>query len=301
MRISTLPARAGHWLEDYFFQPMAPTTLALARIVIFGLLFWKSLSRPWYRLAELPESLVWRPAVPGVPYLNEQALMALTVGLGVFSLLGVLGRLTRLSAAACFVILYLFNAIDGGMYDSGWLLFGFLLVLSSTRCDDALVPGRGRPTPAPSWEYRWPLRVIQLSLIIMYLQNGVGKLSASGLAWTEPGVLQSWWYWHGWVDSHYWRFGELLVTYPLLSRLGAVGTLLLETGVVLLPFFPVLRFLWIPGLLGMHLSIGLTLNIWFTEYFLLLLLFFDWDSLLGVSPSRPRENKPADARAPAPG
>ena len=131
MRVSHLPTRFGRVLDRYFFEPMAPTTLGLARVIIFGLLFWKSLSRPWYRLADLPESLLWRPAVPELPYVTPEILTALTVALGVFSLLGLLGRFARLSAAACFVLLYLLNAIDGGMYDSGWLLFGFLLLLIS--------------------------------------------------------------------------------------------------------------------------------------------------------------------------
>ena len=117
-------------------------------------------------------------------------------------------------------------------------------------------------------------------MIVIYLQNGLGKLQVSGIEWSHPQVLQLWWYWHGWVDSHYWKLGELLVRYPLLSRLGGLATLVLETGIALVPLFPRLRWFFIPGMLGLHLGIGLTLNIWFTGYFLLLLLFFDWNPVL---------------------
>lgn len=272
---SRLP-RGVRGVATYFFAPMAPTTLGLARIFVFGLLLWKSLSRAWWQLAELPPQMLWRPFVPTLPYVTHDALLCLTAALAVLALLGALGVATRLAAAGAFVILYLFNAIDGGLYDSGWLLFGSLLVLLSARSADALTVRR-RPPPAPSFEYRWPLRVLQLSMIIIYLQNGVSKLQDSGLAWTSPDVLAGWYEFHRLVDSHYWTYGEVLVEQPLLARLGAIGTLLLENGVVLLPFFPALRWVLVPGLVLMHLGIGFTLNIWFTEYFLLLLLFFDWE------------------------
>jgi len=301
MSLSRLASRVRHAVGNYFFEPMAPTTLGVARIIIFGLYFWKSLSRPWERLAEVPPMLLWRTAVPDLPYVTSEALMAITVGLGVFSLMGMLGRLPRLSASVCFVLLYLLNAIDGGIYDSGWILISFLLVLSASRCGDALVPGASRAASAPSWEYRWPLRVIQLSLIIMYFQNGVGKLAASGLAWTDPNVLQSWFLWHDWVDGHHFRLGTLLLEYPLLARLGGYSTLVLEVGVILLPFFPSLRFLFIPGLIGMHATIGITLNIWFTEYFPLLLLFFDWEGLRAFRRSRGERGRSSSPTARAPG
>jgi hypothetical protein len=275
MRARRLPAGLRS-IERYFFEPMAPTTLAIARLMIFGLLFWKSLSRAWWRLADLPPSLLWRPWVPTLPYVTHEALVALTIALILFSLLGFLGVLTRLAAAACFVVLYLFNAIDGGLYDSGWLSFSCLLLLASSRCADRFTIRRGSGAHEPSFEYRWPLRLMQLAMILVYFENGSSKLQVSGLGWTEPHVLAGWYEFHGKIDSHYWTYGELLVRYPLLSSLGAWGTLLFENGVVLVPFLPALRWFFVPGLIFMHVVIGLTLNIWFTEYFLLLLLFFDW-------------------------
>src|SRR5687768_1100038 len=95
-------------LRTYFFAPMVPTTLALARILVFGIVTWKSLSRAWYVLGEWPATFLSRTAAPHLPYVRADVLAALTAAAATCAVLGVLGLGTRVCAAICFVALYLF-------------------------------------------------------------------------------------------------------------------------------------------------------------------------------------------------
>jgi len=269
------------FVSGYFFSPISPLTLSIARIIIFGLLFWKSLSRAWFLIPDWPASFLIRSDVATLPYVTTAGLASVTAALAVFSLLGAIGVLTRLSAVVCFAALYLLNAVDGGAWDRGWVSFSFVLLMTCSRSSDALRPPGlpSRPPPAPSWEFRWPLRVIQLTMVLVYLEAGLGKILKSGLAWPQPDVLAGWYYFHLWTDTHYHEFGVLLLEHPWLASLSQVATLVIEIGVILVVFVDRLKWIFVPSLLLMHLVIGLTLNIWFTEYFFLLLLFFDWSRL----------------------
>ncbi len=273
------PGRLIGSLSAYFFSPMSPVTLSGARIIIFGLIFWKSLSRAWFLIPDWPEAFLVRLAAKGVPYIRADIFLLLTAVLAAASLLGVLGIAVRPAAALCFATLYLFNAADGGVWDSGWLLFSILLLMSCSRSQDSLCLRHlwVRSESRPSWEYRWPLRAMQLALVLIYFENGIGKLTTTGWRWTAPETLQGWYFDHLWLDTHYFELGRFLVDYPELARVSAIGTLILETGAILMVFVDSSKWVLVPSLGMMHLLIGLTLNIWFTEYFFLLLLFFDWE------------------------
>ena len=117
-----------HRVEHYFFAPCSAFNLSLARIVVFTLVFWKSLSRAWYTLADWPSPFLEQIALEGVPYVTKEYLIFITAILSLFSLLGAVGVAVRASAVLCFLSLYFLNAIDGGPYDSGWALFSFLLL-----------------------------------------------------------------------------------------------------------------------------------------------------------------------------
>ncbi len=271
-----------HRIEDDFFRPMTPHTLGLARIVVFGLILWKSVSRPWFQLADWPASLIGGPNLFGWNYASTGSLTCLTVVLAVAATLGLAGGLTRIAAATCLLVLFLFNAIDGGLYDSGWLLASFLLLLMCARSDDALslksLLSPKRPAPE-SWEYRWPIRAIQVATLLVYFQTGVFKLLQSGLSWFDAETLQGWYLFHQWTDSHYFAWGELLLEYPTLAAVSATAAMILECGCIAILLCDRLKWLFVPALFAMHAVIGLTLNIWFTEYFFILLLFFDWSWL----------------------
>lgn len=192
-------------LNNYFFEPQSPISLSLSRIAIFGLLFWKSLSHPWFIISHWPAEFLERTAVQEIPYVTENIIFFLTVVLAIFSFLGMLGLYSRCSAAICFIILYLLNAIDGGAYDSGWLLFSFLLLIICSRSEDHLSIKNlfaHKSSTLPAWEYRWPLRVMQLTFILVYFQNGINKLLQSGFSWLKPEVLQGWYFFHLWTDSY---------------------------------------------------------------------------------------------------
>ncbi|HET7295482.1 MAG TPA: hypothetical protein VFM88_23910, partial [Vicinamibacteria bacterium] len=82
--------------------------------------------------------------------------------------------------ASCFVsglLLYHFAPFETIIRTANPYLRGLtiptlgLLVLSFSRCGDALALGmrQRREVPAPSWEYRWPLRLVQVLFCQVYL------------------------------------------------------------------------------------------------------------------------------------
>src|SRR5688500_18957658 len=109
-------------VRAYFFAPMAPTSLALARIVVVGIVLWKSLSRAWYGIADWPGAFLSRTAAVDLPYVRTDVLAALTAATAACAALGMLGIGPRWCAAVCFAGLYLLAAVDGGIWDSGWVL-----------------------------------------------------------------------------------------------------------------------------------------------------------------------------------
>jgi hypothetical protein len=250
-------------LDNYFFAPISPLTLSLIRVVIFGLLFWKSLSYRWDLITDWPLEFLDPIALKSLFYLIKPALLSLTILLAAFSLLGLLGLYTRWAAAICFFILYLLNTVGDGAYDSGWLLFSFLLLMICCRSEDCLSLSRifsNKSRPLPSWEYRWSLRVMQLSFILIYLENGISKLWQSGWGWIQPEVLQGWYFFHLWTDTYHYGFGKFFLDYPQLATLSAITTLLLENGVIFIIFIERLKWIFIPGLFIMHLFVKPTLD-----------------------------------------
>ena len=82
------------------------------------------------------------------------------------------------------------------------------------------------------------------------------------------------------VLGAYFRFGQLLMDYPLFSRFSAAMALFLEVGCIILIFYDRLKWVFVPALMLMHVMIAMTLNIWFQDHLFILLLFFDWHCLI---------------------
>lgn len=109
----------------------------------------------------------------------------------------------------------------------------------------------------PTFEAWLGLRVLQLHVCIIYTWSGVEK--ALGEQW--------------WNGDAVWRavMGAplaspidctFLATVPWLSKGMCWMTLVLEAGVIAFVWHPLLRKLWLVGIVGMHLGIGVVLGLW---------------------------------------
>lgn len=112
-------------------------------------------------------------------------------------------------------------------------------------------------TPRPSFETWLGLRILQAHVCIIYTASGVEK--ALGEQWWNGEAI-----WRAVMGS---PLGSpidcsFLATVPWLATVLCWMTLLLEAGVVLFVWHPRLRKLWLVGIVGMHLSIAVLMNLW---------------------------------------
>jgi hypothetical protein len=113
-----------------------------------------------------------------------------------------------------------------------------------------------RVTAAPSFEAWLGLRVLQLHVAIAYLASGVEK--ALGEQWWNGEAV-----WRAVMITHDPPFDcSFIATIPGLALGLGWMTLVLEIGAIALVWHPCTRRLWLVGIIGMHLGIGLVMNLW---------------------------------------
>jgi uncharacterized membrane protein YphA (DoxX/SURF4 family) len=122
---------------------------------------------------------------------------------------------------------------------------------------------------------RWRL----VALAIVFFGSGVDKLLTSGIGWAAlenlSRIMLS-------ADlrfsSDLWfSVNERVVDYPLLVRIGAIGTLILEISFLIAVVIGLPITLVVIGLYGMLGSIAFLVGPFFFDVFFFLALFFSWD------------------------
>jgi len=135
------------------------------------------------------------------------------------------------------------------------------------------------PDPASRRErYGWPIRTAMIVIALAYFFAGLQKWRYSGLPWVTSDNLRFILY----GQSHPDGLALFIADRPLLAHVFAAGSLLLETCFPLVLFFPKLRWLFIPGAIGMHVAIRLALGLDYSAQWLTaLIVFVNWPVLVG--------------------
>jgi predicted DCC family thiol-disulfide oxidoreductase YuxK len=277
----------------------SPVNIAVARVVLAGYLVWKTLPYDWLLVAQAPFAgfATYRFAIPPWPELlvvEKWLLMALLCCFAV----GYRIRVTALGAALIVghfgMVRFVLNTSGGAtaLFFSAWYLLFFALYAGDET--DGLSVDAVRRTGTQSLDelravlkddggertYTMaPLRWSLLAFAIIYFGSGVSKLYTAGLAWFAPSNLSQNLYFFNVVGTHPLGIGATLVEYPLLVSALAVGTVVLEVGLLLvillgLPVWPVVL-----GLLGMHTGVALLMGIVFFDVVPMFALFVAWDRL----------------------
>ncbi len=285
---------------DRFFGAVArPLNLALYRIVLFGTIFLDldhdARPRVITFFAGLPKALQVPP--PGLgPILKylpiNEALATWTLhGLTTFSFLAMIGLCTRVSAVlavACGLYALGIPQYYGQVNHYHHMLW-FAAILAASRCGDVLsvdaylaarrnAAGGGTvEPPGESRAYALPLRLVWLTIGVLYFFPGFWKFWHSGFDWAFSEnfkyQLHLKWMQRDWVSPL--RIDHL----PILYMPAALATLVWEMGFLPAMFFPRLRMLGAVVGAMFHVSTRILMHISFWTLQTSYLSFFNWDAI----------------------
>jgi hypothetical protein len=300
---------ADHWLA-FWFAPTAARSLALSRIIFYGLLllfYWSYDFSAW----ALAPADAWAPTPPflflGLPRASHELLTLLQFVWKAALLFACLGLATRLATTTSFLLgLYVIGfARNVSMNHTDAALVLVLGIMAVARCGDACsldrwIIGRSRlrSTP-PSGDYRWPVRLIQVTTILPLFVAGLSKLRHAGPEWifsdTMAIVL---------LQNHF-RTDPLLPWGVELARFGwlcqglAAGALLLELTLPLALVSARARLVLVPAAVLLLVGFRLLLGPNFAPLLICYTFWLPWDRIGTVMGQRLGTSQTLAALCPA--
>ena len=261
-----LLARYRHPVRGLLLAPGDALDLAVARIVVFGVLALLPRVREAVSLSSVPAELRRPPA--GVPWLldvippDPTLVKVLAVTFVLACLASALGLFTRVSMVVAAVLgLYVLGVPQFyGKVSHYHHLLWIAAVLAAAPSGTALSIDAMRrawrtqeqqPRPEPSVAYGFPVRVTWLLIAITYLFPGMWKFASAGLEWALSDNLRTVMYEH-WTRLD--GFVPILPVdqWPVAYQLGGLFTLAFELGFVF--------FLWRPRARAFAAATGLVFH-----------------------------------------
>jgi hypothetical protein len=294
-------AATNRW-ERFWFAPMAPTTLAMCRILFFGLLFWNYLDdrfSPWAEVSRAFWQPIWIFEKFRIPVLGADAIFAGEIIWKVALAMACLGLLTRFSTTTAFVLgIYLLGLRHNwgkASHDDAapvWIM----LILALSHCGDALsldallFRKRNAPEALPleSGEYRWPMRAVWLVLAMVFFNSAIAKLRKSGLEWALSENLAVLMVRLNYFNKPTTDWGIRLANIPSFGQVMGLGALVVELFFPLVLFSRIARWVLVPAAFLMQVGNKVLLGVDFTVFMFAYVFFIDWGWLV----SRTRPNAP---------
>ena len=264
-------------LVSWWLTPMPASRLALLRVAIGGialvylairvphLLGLSHYTEPQFRPIGLssfltaPLSEAWLSVSVGISLLCGAAFVA---GLG-FALSGP-------AFALSFLWITTYRSSFGMIFHTENLLALHVLLLGASRAADTLsVDARrhGRPEPAPSAEYGWPVRALCLVTTLAYFLAGVAKLKLAGGPWLEGELLRRQIAYDNLrkieLGTDVFPLGPWLVRHRAVFPVLAIGTMLVELGAPLALVRARIGKVWVAAAWGFHVGVLLCMSIAF--------------------------------------
>jgi hypothetical protein len=280
-------------VERWIFAAGDARRLAAVRIGLFSLLAWRLGTNDYLSVAGQPAALFdpvslfkLLPAMPS----HDVALAVQVVGV-LAALVAAAGLLPRASfplALACSIFLNLMlNATGKIIHNDVVLTLCLIPLVASPRAACAAYR-----LPLPSWKrppraatlrgeaYGWPLRTAMIVIALAYFLVGMQKLRYSGVEWFASDNLRWVLYASSDAAASPNRLALFVADHAWLTHLLAAGTVALEVGFPLCLFFPRLRWVFVPGVVSLHLGIYLAMGLDYSAQALsVLIVFVDWSWL----------------------
>ncbi|MFC4438557.1 MULTISPECIES: DCC1-like thiol-disulfide oxidoreductase family protein [Natrialbaceae] len=283
----------NYWSHD---QRPSPINLAVFRIIIGTYIIWKVTSLNWKVLTEWPSVPVNRYGLLRSTFLLELLpfIVWTTVLIACLFIIGY--RLRIVSFLFAFSLAYLgahrfvYNASGGT--ESLFIAVLFISIFGLYAETDPLTIDGIRQTSDQSLSElnnhlqtsnkgSYPMTILKSSLLIVaiiYFGSGIGKIIGGPLwNWIQPDTTIRFITYRNEIDSLARPIGEVITTFPLISALSAISTILLEAGFLVAIFLGLSITPFVIGLFGMHGIIGLALGPFFFDQMIFLSLFLAWD------------------------
>jgi len=273
-----------------------PVNLAFARVVLAAYLVWRTVWFDWDVWMETPffvyeEYGFLVPPTASVLVVEQWLLVALLLAV----LVGYRLRATALAAALVFGHLATVRfALDAHGSVTGLFIgvYALIFVALFAEQDELSIDGvrrtRERSLSALTERLKSSSRstyradalaCVLLVMAVLYFGSGVHKLLESGLAWVEPSNLTRILAVRSVVSDQAVPLASHLVDYPLVVGALAVGTLVVELGLLVAVLAKRSVTLPIVGILGMKVGVVLALGILFADVFPVFALLLAWDRL----------------------
>lgn len=292
--------------KRWWFAPESPLNLAICRILFFGAELLYHAQIHFWQWGDVPRSLlkpVWIFERGHLPILPSSALLVMEVVWKLALVCACVGLFTRtamvISAAGALYLLGVpFNF--GKVSHLASIIIFTMGILAFSRSGDALSVDalirrkRGLPPPAPSGEYRWPVRMVWVLMSVLFFAAGMAKIIRGGLDWAlseNMAILL--------VQRHYMNdnslppldWGLFIASHKPLYVTFAAASVLIETFCFLALFMKNPWRLILPlSLLGMQLGIGLLMRVWFTPFMIVYLFWVPWGDIVRWLQGRPAES-----------
>jgi HTTM domain len=279
----------------YWFRPASPLALAGFRVAFFAALLFCFGTNDFAAFGEVSPEL-WSPIRPfhilGLGLLRPESLLWVGRGFVLALVLSCIGLATRVSIIAALALGFYLLGLQhcfGKQWHREATIMLTVAVLAASRAGDALsvdawLAARSRPRPAPSGEYRWPIRAGRLAVALMFWSAGYAKLESSGLRWISAENLR-----RHIVDIRYntaqhWdgvgQLGMIVAKHRLILLALSVSTIVIEIGYPAALFSRRAAMVLVPSSLLLLVGFELGLGISFSELGLVsVLLWMPWDRL----------------------
>ena len=226
--MSLLARWRRHW-----FEPAPLLDLAIARIVVVGIVYWLGAgARAIATAAAAPQFFKPIPFLVAIGFAAQPTpeLVRRLAGVEtVLLVLAAIGVAARPALAGIFVIQLLVEAWSnslGKVTHATLPLLYMLLFLALSPCDRALsLRAWWRPPDATrSPDARWPIELAVVVLAAYYCKAGIAKLHDGGLAWADGSTLQFY------LLTNRSPAGTALAQWPFLCAVASSLVLAFELG-----------------------------------------------------------------------
>lgn len=286
---------------NYYLNPnrSSPVNLAVARILVGSWVLWKMWSSYWRSVSMWP-AFATKSTIPFLtPFQQNFELLAFEVVVTSLCLLGVIigyrlaitGFLSAVTIGHLSAVHYMVTNSSTTFLPAIYLILLFaiyrsedVISLDSIRKTkswslqelNSCLQSTQRTTTYKLSALKWALIVVSL----IYFFTGYAKIS-QGFGWISGENIARAIVWESTARVNgFTPTTEFLFKHPTLLEIVAIGTVVLEIGLLAAVLFGFSLTLFAVGLLSMHTGIALTMQIFFFDQYILFAAFLPWDKLL---------------------